>query len=72
MRRQAQERISVGFAGIRIPGMGEQLQGCKLGLLLYEKSLILYLMIEQIGDASYGSRSKNFIFTGRTGETGNT
>ena len=44
----------------------------KLGLLLYEKSLILYLMIEQIGGASYGSRSKNFIFTRRAGETGNT
>lgn len=48
------------------------LQNCKLGLLLYEKSLILYLMIEQIGGASYGSRSKNSIFTRRTGETGNT
>lgn len=45
---------------------------CKLDLLLYEKSLILYLMVEQIGGASYGNRSKNFIFTRRAGETGNT
>lgn len=45
---------------------------CKLGLLLYEKSLMLYLMIEQIGGVSYGSRGKSFIFTRRTGETGNT
>ena len=46
----------------------------KLGLLLYEKSLILYLMIARTDwrCISYGSRSKNFIFTRRTGETGNT
>lgn len=45
---------------------------CKLGLLLYKRSLILNLMIEQIGGASFGGRSKNFIFTRRAGETGNT